>query len=276
MKINIKNFLIGMVLGIANIIPGVSGGTVAMSLGIFEKLIHIASNIFKDFVKNILFLIPIFLGMVISILLLSKLINFTLEEYEFQTVLLFVGLILGGFPFLLKKVSKKTLTKKTFLIFLISFLLIFCLTFIDNETRVVSLVNLDFILLIKLFIVGIIAAATMVIPGISGSFVLMLIGFYKPIVEVISSLTSLDLFAHNVVILGTFGVGVLIGIVVISKIIEKLLEKKTTETYYSIYGIISASIVVIIFSISSIPSFFGILVGILLLLTGYLLTSKFI
>lgn len=276
MKINIKNFLIGMVLGIANIIPGVSGGTVAMSLGIFEKLIHIASNIFKDFVKNILFLIPIFLGMVISILLLSKLINFTLEEYEFQTVLLFVGLILGGFPFLLKKVSKNTLTKKTFLIFLISFLLIFCLTFIDNETRVVSLVNLDFILLIKLFIVGIIAAATMVIPGISGSFVLMLIGFYKPIVEVISSLTSLDLFAHNVVILGTFGVGVLIGIVVISKIIEKLLEKKTTETYYSIYGIISASIVVIIFSISSIPSFFGILVGILLLLTGYLLTSKFI
>ena len=274
MKEKIKNLLVGLALGTANIIPGVSGGTIAMTMGIYERLIGIASNIFKDLKKNIMFLLPIGIGMVLAILLLSKVINYSLENYEFQTVFFFVGLILGGLPFLFKKVTKKSIGVKNVMISVICFALVFSLTFLNEGNNAVNLDAVTFPLLIKLFIVGIIAAATMVIPGISGSFVLMLIGYYKPIVETISNLTNFDLLIHNGVVLGTFGVGVIVGIVLISKAIEFLLKKCPTETYFGIYGIIISSIVVIIMGISSVPSVGGIIIGFVLMSIGALAASK--
>lgn len=274
MKEKIKNLLVGLALGTANIIPGVSGGTIAMTMGIYERLIGIASNIFKDLKKNIMFLLPIGIGMVLAILLLSKVINYSLENYEFQTVFFFVGLILGGLPFLFKKVTKKSIGVKNVMISVICFALVFSLTFLNEGNNVVNLDAITFPLLIKLFIVGIIAAATMVIPGISGSFILMLLGYYKPIVETISNLTNFDLLIHNGLILGSFGVGVIVGIVLISKAIEFLLKKCPTETYFGIYGIIISSIVVIIMGISSVPSVGGIIIGFVLMSIGALAASK--
>ena len=274
MKEKIKNLLVGLALGTANIIPGVSGGTIAMTMGIYERLIGIASNIFKDLKKNIMFLLPIGIGMVLAILLLSKVINYSLENYEFQTVFFFVGLILGGLPFLFKKVTKKSIGVKNVMISVICFALVFSLTFLNEGNNVVNLDAITFSLLIKLFIVGIIAAATMVIPGISGSFVLMLLGYYKPIVETISNLTNFDLLIHNGLVLGSFGVGIIVGIVLISKAIEFLLKKCPTETYFGIYGIIISSIVVIIMGISSVPSVGGIIIGFVLMSIGALAASK--
>lgn len=274
MKEKIKNLLVGLALGTANIIPGVSGGTIAMTMGIYERLIGIASNIFKDLKKNIMFLLPIGIGMVLAILLLSKVINYSLENYEFQTVFFFVGLILGGLPFLFKKVTKKSIGVKNVMISVICFALVFSLTFLNEGNNVVNLDAITFPLLIKLFIVGIIAAATMVIPGISGSFILMLLGYYKPIVETISNLTNFDLLIHNGLVLGSFGVGVIVGIVLISKAIEFLLKKCPTETYFGIYGIIISSIVVIIMGISSVPSVGGIIIGFVLMSIGALAASK--
>ena len=274
MKEKIKNLLVGLALGTANIIPGVSGGTIAMTMGIYERLIGIASNIFKDLKKNIMFLLQIGIVMVLEILLISKVINYSLENYEFQTVFFFVGLILGGLPFLFKKVTKKSIGVKNVMISVICFALVFSLTFLNEGNNVVNLDAITFPLLIKLFIVGIIAAATMVIPGISGSFILMLLGYYKPIVETISNLTNFDLLIHNGLILGSFGVGVIVGIVLISKAIEFLLKKCPTETYFGIYGIIISSIVVIIMGISSVPSVGGIIIGFVLMSIGALAASK--
>lgn len=274
MNEKIKNFLVGVALGVANIIPGVSGGTIAMTMGIYEKLISIASHFFKDIKKNIMFILPLGIGMVVAILLLSKVINFTLENYEFQTVLFFVGLIIGGIPLLVKKTNKEDFKFKNILVFIICFALIMSMTFMGDKENIVSLANVDFSLMMKLLGVGIIAAATMVIPGISGSFILMLLGFYKPIVETISNLTNFDMFIHNILILGSFGIGVLIGIVLIAKIIEFLLDKFPSLTYYGIYGIIVASIISIVLGISSIPGVFGIIIGVLLLGIGFIIGKK--
>ena len=93
----------------------------------------------------------------------------------------------------------------------------------------VDLTNINASSLVILFLVGIIASATMVIPGISGSFVLMLLGFYEPIVNTIRSLTNFSLFSHNIIVLGIFGIGILIGIVLVSKLIEMLLKKYETK-----------------------------------------------
>ena len=269
MKNVFKKVIIGMILGVANIIPGVSGGTMAMSLGIYEELISIVSNIFKKLKKNIMYLLPIGIGMIVSILTLSKVINYTLEKYEFQTILLFIGLILGGMPALMKKTDSKTFTIKNIFISLICFSVVFALSFVSATDVEVSLDVINLSLIIKLLLVGILASATMVIPGISGSFVLMLIGYYKPIVNTLSNLTNFDSFIHNISILIPFGIGVLIGIVLIARIIEYLLKKKQTETYYGIYGIILSSIAIILMNISAIPSMLGLLVGLFLLLLGF-------
>ena len=270
----LKRFLIGLILGVANIIPGVSGGTLAMSLGIYEEIIIVVSNVFKNFKKNVLFLLPIGIGIVISILLLSKVINYTLDHYEFETILFFVGLILGGIPTLLKNTNASTFKPKNVFISLICFSIVFGLTFISSNNIEIDLTNINIVIFIKLFFVGVIASATMIIPGISGSFILMLLGYYKPIVETISALTNFSMIFHNLLILIPFLIGVLIGIVLIARIIKYLLKQYRIETYYGIYGIIISSVVVILMSISNIPSLIGVLIGLFLLILGFKITYE--
>ena len=103
MKEHIINFFKGIIIGIANVIPGVSGGTMAVSMGIYEKLVDVIGNFFhdfkKNFVKNMIFLIPLGLGAAFAIIAFSKLILFLLEDYAMQTQFAFIGLILGSMPF---------------------------------------------------------------------------------------------------------------------------------------------------------------------------------
>ncbi len=242
-----KEFIIlmikGFFFGVANIIPGVSGGTLAITMGIYEDLIGAISHFFKNFKKNLQFLIPLGLGAVIAILLMSKVISYSLEKFPFPTTLFFIGLIVGGLPLLLKKVKGKKKTPINYALFLLTFGIIMIMTFLKGESAMVDLTSVNLLQLLLLFLVGVIAAATMVIPGVSGSFVLMLLGYYKPIVNTISKLTDFSLLGHNLLVLVPFGLGVLIGIVLIAKLIEYLFKKYEVPTYYAILGFIVASII---------------------------------
>jgi len=211
----------GFILGIANIIPGVSGGTLAITLGIYEELIGTISHIFSNLKKNLNFIIPIGIGAVLSVLIMSKLINYSLGEFPVPTTLFFIGLIVGGLPLIASKVK----SVKPSVSHIVAFLLTFSLT------------------MFLLFIVGIIAAATMVVPGISGSFVLMLLGFYKPILNTISNITDFSMLALNMMVLIPFGIGIVVGIILIAKLIEYLLKKHEIITYYAILGFIGSSVI---------------------------------
>ena len=243
MKDTIKLVIKGFLLGVANIIPGVSGGTLAITMGIYEDLIGAISHFFKKFKKNIQFLMPLGIGMVASILLISKLISYSLDKFPFPTTLFFIGLIVGGIPLITKKVKGVKLKPTNALLFLLTFGLIIAMTFLNSGNNVVNLVNISAVKVILLFLVGMVAAATMVIPGVSGSFVLMLLGYYKPIVSTISNLTNFNLLGHNIMILMPFGIGVLVGIVLIAKLIEFLFNKYEIPTYYAILGFIISSVV---------------------------------
>lgn len=277
MKEQIKLALKGFIIGVANIIPGVSGGTLAITLGIYEKLIGIISHFFKNVKENIKFLLPIGIGAVLSILILSKVIAFSLENYPFPTTLLFIGLILGGLPMLFSKIKKgqKKGRLSNLLIFLITFSIVTIFGFMNTGNAMVNLSNVDIVGYILLFLVGMIAAATMVIPGISGSFMLMLLGYYKPIVNTISDLASFKNILDNILILLPFGIGILVGIVLIAKLIELLLEKFPTKTYYGIIGFVISSIITIFLPLVNvsytIPS---VIVGIILLLLGGVIAYK--
>lgn len=275
MKNDLLLMIKGFFIGIANVIPGVSGGTIAITMGIYERLINAISHFFSNLKENIKLLISVGIGAGLAVLLMSKLISYSLDNYPIPTTIFFIGLILGGMPMLFKKTKGDYRNIPNSLILLISFVLVLGLTFLGSGNNVVSLDNLDITGYILLILVGIIAAATMVIPGISGSFVLMLLGYYKPIIETVGDLTNFNNIVHNMLILIPVGIGVLIGIILISKIIEFLLKKYETKTYFAIIGIVLASIVLIIKPLFSLSfDFVQIIISIILGIVGYFVAYK--
>lgn len=252
----------GFMMGIANIIPGVSGGTIAIILGIYEELINRVSNIRKNFIDNLKFIIPIGIGILASIAIMSGIIKYSYNNFPLPTMMFFVGLVLGGIPMLISKVKGKKGSKQisNYIIFAITFSLVIFMSISDlifNTNTVVSFNNMNIVSYILLFLVGVVAAGTMVIPGISGSLVLMLLGYYYPIIDTIHSAVKFKDIIGNGFILGIFGVGVLVGIVIIAKILELLFKKYKVKTYFGVLGFVFASVIAIpistILEISEMP-----------------------
>lgn len=271
-------------MGIANIIPGVSGGTLALTLGIYEKFINAISHFFKNFKENLKFLIPIFIGIILSILTMSNVISYSFNHYALGTTLLFMGLVLGGIPMLLGKVkgTKEVKSFFSYIIFIITFAFVMILAFSEEIFGAgLSSVTLNISMsgLLMMFIVGVIAASTMIIPGVSGSLVLMLLGYYTPVIEAIKEFTHFDNFTVNLFNLGFFGVGVLVGIVLVAKLIEMLFKKYETKTYFGVLGFIIASIIAIPVSVIHEYGFFtfdilSIIIGIVLFILGSFIGFK--
>lgn len=265
----------GFFIGIANIIPGVSGGTMAVSFGIYEQLINIVTTFTKNIKKNISYVLPIVIGAVLAIGLLSNVITICLDKYRVATPLLFVGLILGGVPVVFKKISKSIVKPKNMLSFLITLIFMAFIYLGVRQVGNVSFNHMNIVDYALLFIVGMIAAITMVVPGISGSFVMMLLGYYEPIVETISNLTKLQHIFSNCLILIPFGIGVLVGIISVSKLIKYCLKHYETQTYSSIFAFIISSIILIIYPLFKLSvSNTEITIGIVLMMLGTILTYK--
>lgn len=264
-------FIKGFILGVANIIPGVSGGTLAVSLGIYEKVLDTIGNLFKKFRENMNFLFPIILGIGIAFITTSKLVSFALSNYKAQTIFLFVGLIFGGTSLLMRKTRGKE-NISNMLVFLTTFIIVIALNFIKTDTLVISFDNMGLIDYFILTLMGFIASSAMVIPGISGSFVLMIFGYYEKIINTVSNLTNLNEFVKNMMILIPFGIGVLIGIIFMAKLITILIKKYEVKTYFGIIGFVLSSIVILILQITDFKfSFINILTCIIAFLWGYTL-----
>lgn len=270
-------------MGIANIIPGVSGGTLAIILGIYEDFIGALSHFFKNFKKNLIFILPVGLGMLASIATMSNVIDYSLHKFTLATVMFFVGLVLGGIPLLLNKVKGKKDSKvfANIIAFIITFSIVIFMAvakLIFSTDFSISFAHLSIISLILIFLVGILAAGTMVIPGVSGSLVLMLIGYYEPVIKTIKSLVHFDNVAHNGLIILIFGLGIIVGIVGIARLFEYLFKKHETVTYYGVLGFIFASVIAIpISTFTSISITFKVLeliIGIACMLVGTIIAYK--
>lgn len=276
MKERIMIFLKGMILGSAMIIPGVSGGTLAISLGIYEKLINVITHFFKNFKENIIFIINLGLGILASIVLGALILNYTFEHYPIPTIIFFIGLLIGSIPSLTKKVNlKNTLKTSNIFYFLLGVAIVLGVYLFKGSSEVTFSNGFNLVQSIKLILVGVVAAATLVIPGISGSFMLMILGYYKPILGVITETIKLNNLGNNILILIPFGIGVLLGIVGIAKLIEYLLKNHETKTYYAIIGFLIASIIEIFVSLFSYQTtIIQIIISVILFALGLLLTLK--
>ncbi|MBQ7926215.1 MAG: DUF368 domain-containing protein [Lachnospiraceae bacterium] len=248
----IKSILKGMVIGIANIIPGVSGGTMMVAMGIYDKLIHCITHLFKEFKESVKFLFPIIIGMGIAIIISALGLEYLFDTIPLQTNLLFIGLIIGGFPAIWKNVKGNKVKVGHIIAFVAFFALVVGMALLGNAEGKEADLSFSLVNILIMFLVGIIASATMVIPGVSGSMVLLLLGYYKPVISAISDFIHAALgfdmpgILNGIGILAPFGVGVIVGIFAIAKLMEIIFEKCPLYAYWAIIGLIAASPIAII------------------------------
>lgn len=231
----------GMAIGIAFIIPGFSGGSVAAILGIYEKLVNAIADLFKSFKSSIQTLLPIGLGMIIGILALLFPLGWALEAFPIPTVCIFVGLAIGGLPSVTDKLSGKA---RPYYIasFLIPFALALGLSFLPVGADV-DLFNLSIGGYALLFLIGFLGSSALVVPGISGSMILLILGYYNPIVNLATNhlLKGQDV-TTSILVLGIAAVGIAVGFFFISLVMKILLKRCPRGTYFAILGFILGSI----------------------------------
>lgn len=250
MKINnfIINILKGMGIGIANVIPGVSGGTMAIVFGIYDKLIETLANFITASIKKkieyIIFIAPIIIGAVIGILGFAKIVEFLYANYPLYTKLIFVVLVLPSIPIVVKDEKIKEI--KNIIYFCLG--MIFVLTFFmlvhkfsAEDMSFQMRKTFDTAYGIKLLFCGYLAGGAMIIPGISGSLLLLALGEHQNVIYYISNLDFLPL--------AYFGVGVILGIGLFTKIINYFLKKYRSLTLFFILGIVVASLIEMLINI---------------------------
>ena len=279
----VSNFFKGMVIGSANLIPGVSGGTMALVMGIYERLVEAIGKFMtnrQNRKQYILFLLPVLIGAVTSILLLSKVFIFLLNSdiYAQPTYFLFIGLILGSLPLLIRVHPDMKAKPLRILFLILGFGLVVSIAFIaggnkDIDTFKIShtlfnIINISEISIkyaFWLFFCGIVSSASMVVPGLSGSAVLLGLGEYRNILYFISELMVLQLLF--------FGIGAIVGIVGSAKLIDYFLRKFPSNTYYFIIGLVIASIFQIAIQIINIANsaILPVILSILAVCTGFIL-----
>lgn len=274
------NILKGFGMGTSDLIPGVSGGTIALLLGIYDDFISSVSGLFsKRFWPSFKFLLPILLGMGLAIALLSNLFNYLLSYHEIPTMFFFTGLIIGIIPYLLKTSNfKQTFKTKHYLMILIGIIILVIITLLNNgDKHSGETLTLSFGLIIKYFIAGMFASSAMLLPGISGSFMLLVFGAYGTVMFSISELVKLNFTTLPILII--VGLGILTGFMLSSRMIQYFLHHHTTMTFALIIGFIIGSIYAVFPGFPEnglvwIISFLTIIIGFIVSFTLGLITAK--
>ncbi|SCS64367.1 DUF368 domain-containing protein [Staphylococcus aureus] len=237
------NILKGFAMGTSDLVPGVSGGTIALLLGIYNQFIASISGIFsRRFWPSFTFLIPIIIGMLLAMGSLSNLFNYLLSQHHIPTMFFFGGLIIGIVPYLLKISNYKTsFTTKHYMMVIAGIAILIVITLMNNgDKHAGETLTLSTSLIIKYFIAGMCASSAMLLPGISGSFMLLVFGVYGTVMLAISEVVKLN-FAGLPIILAV-GFGVLAGFIISSKIIQYFLTHHKLMTFALIIGFVVGSL----------------------------------
>lgn len=238
-----KIFMKGIFMGIADAIPGVSGGTIALLLGIYEELITTISNIkislFKILTKNGLsvfwkkgnlgFLFPLLIGIIASLIVFVNIAQYFLDSFPLLVWSFFTGLIIATSYVIFKKIENFKL--KEFILVIIASISLILFTKISNNE---GLSSTDFSI-IYIFVCALLASSAMILPGISGSLVLVILGVYEYMIE--------SLINYNFYIISTFVIGAIIGLLLLSKILNKLFLRHKNSTFSIMLGLVIGSVV---------------------------------
>ena len=230
----ISGFLKGVAMGAGAIAPGVSGGALAVIFGLYDKITDFIAHLNRDFKKNIIFFIPIGIGVAFGVLIFSRIIEFLFQNYEVKVRYAFVGLMLGTLPSVVAEANKKGYKPKYLIPLIITLSLTFLLTYLENNAVIIIINNAD-TSPIHLIIYGIILGFGAIVPGVSASVILMYLGAYEIVIGAISNLQIVYIFY--------IGIGFILSVVLFAKLISMLFEKAYGVTYYAILGLVLGSII---------------------------------
>lgn len=232
---HVINVLKGIVIGVANAIPGVSGGTMMVIMKVFDRLLGAVTLNLKKLKENFVFLLTIIIGMGIGVILSSKVLSVCFEQFYVQTQFFFMGVVLGSLPMIYKEATKEKKLSPIHLIpFIIGVAVIIGVSLVSESMGANTVrTSLDASTFIYLTIISIVAAAAMIMPGLSGSLVLLILGGYQTVIQAVDEM--------NIPILIPVAIGVIIGIVLCAKLITICLKKWQRGTYSVILGLIFGS-----------------------------------
>lgn len=234
-----KNIYRGFLMGTSDLIPGVSGGTIAVMLGIYNEFLGAISGFFsREWKRHLKFLAPLAVGMLSAILCLSRLIDWLLEHHYAATQYFFLGLIIGIIPFLFREADvKSSFTIRHYIVLFIGVVVVSVMALMPSETAAEPITSRDPLVLLGLFLSGWLASMAMLLPGLSGSLLLLLLGVYPTAIDALSNLDFL--------LIAVIGTGILIGFVLSSKAIRYFLRHFPSLTYALILGLIIGSVFVV-------------------------------
>lgn len=239
LKMEWKNIYRGLIMGATDLVPGISGGTIAVLLGIYDRLIAAINGLFsRDWRNHLSFIIPLGIGVAASILLLSRVINWMLANHLVPTYFFFLGLIIGVLPLLFREADAKTTFRLPHIgLLVLGIIAIGSLAFINNPDQSAVIINKTLSTYILLFFSGVLASIALILPGISGSLVFLIIGVYPTIIAAVSNFEFVTLLVT--------GIGILIGIISASKVVHFFLRNYRNATFSVIIGAVIGSIYVI-------------------------------
>lgn len=249
----------GFIIGIAKIMPGVSGAILSISFGVYERILYIVSHPFKIKFDDLKFLFFLLVGAMLGIILLCDFLKWCLNKYYFITMCVFIGLIFGGFSEITSEIKDFKLSY--LVLFIISFCLVLFITSLDSSNGSSN----------HYFLMGSIESATTIIPGISGTAIFMALGWYESLLETIKNVLTFNV-GRNVSFY--FLSGFIVSTILISWIITYAFNKCKKESYACVLGFMCASIYGMISSLFRYFSFFNLLFGLLLFSLGYIITYK--
>lgn len=236
-----KKFGAGALIGIAMIIPGVSGGTIAVLLKLYDKLVGAISDLRRDFKNSFLFLLPIGLGALCGLAALYFPLQYALKYAPMPTILLFAGLMAGSFPKLLKDTIKQGFKPTDIIAIILPLAFVIGICFIPSIGEADLSATMPVWGYFVLIAIGAVASCALVVPGVSGSLLLLILGYYTPIlVDTVSAL--LTDFGHSILVLALFAVGLIVGFFTIAKLMKLLLSKFPRVTSWAILGFVAGSI----------------------------------
>ena len=252
MKNWLKRLLAGIGIGVGSAIPGVSGGTIAIILRVYESFIWSISHLFKEFKKAFVILLPIVIGIVIGLVPTIILMDKALEGFIFGVVCVFAGFIVGSLPRITSEIKGRPFKPSYIVILIISLLITVGLgvgSVISKSDVSIHFTNPEPWFYIILIPVGLLSSTALVVPGVSGGMMLILLGFYAPLITSTVDTAKACLqgdwsnFGTQIGLLACFGVGVVIGFFLISKLMNFLLDKHHDITFYGILGFVIGSII---------------------------------
>jgi len=245
--------LTGIALGAANIVPGISGATLAVIFRVYDRLIGSINSLFTDMKQSLKFLVPVGIGMVIGILVMGLVFDGLFDRFSFQTSAFIAGLVAGGIPFIHNQAIARDGKKPVFYaVAVAAAAVIILLALIAPTPTLEATGEFNWGLAVLLFVGGLVAAAALIIPGVSGAMVLMLFGLLPTVMHTIALITEylrspfdFGLLPPILQIAVPLGLGIVLGILLASKLIAVLLERYFSMTYFAILGMVFGTIFVV-------------------------------